>query len=76
MTNHPNRKRPMFTVRYGCETAKFSSYRDAMYFAEAQSFTHEGHLIEVGHKSGLVGQYRSGRTTDEFKQHHECRDNV
>lgn len=77
MANHPNRSRTHFTVRYGREIAKFSSNRDAMHFAEAKSreIPFRNHLIEVGHKTGLVGQYQNGRTTKEFEQHHECRDN-
>lgn len=77
MTNHPNRNRTTFTVRYGRDIAKFSSNRDAMHFAEARSREPQLHnwLIEVGHKTGLVGQYRNGLTTPEFQMHHECRDN-
>ena len=33
MTNHPNRSRASFTVRYGRDVAKFTSNRDAMRFA-------------------------------------------
>lgn len=77
MTNHPNRNRTTFTVRYGREIAKFSSNRDAMHFAEAKSADpmFRNWLIEVQHKTGLVGQYRNGATTREFIGHHECRDN-
>lgn len=84
MTNHPNRKKTYFTVRYGNHIAKFSSNRDAMRFAEAVSASPDfydwqglgnGTLIEVSHKSGLVGQYRNGKTTPEFQIHHNCRDN-
>lgn len=77
MTNHPNRKRTYFTVRYGNHIAKFSSNRDAMYFAEMKSRSSEffGYLIEVGHKTGIVGQYQNGSTTSEFQLHHDCRDN-
>jgi hypothetical protein len=73
MTNHPNRTKTYFTVRYGKEIAKFSCNRDAMYFAEAKS--QGGKLVEVGHKTGLVGQYWNGKTTVEFQMHHDCRDN-
>ena len=77
MTNHPNRSRTYFTVRYGREIAKFSSNRDAMHFAEAMSLlsAHSDCLIEVGHKTGIVGQYRNGNTTPEFELHHSLRDN-
>ena len=77
MTNHPNRKKTFYTVRYGRELAKFSSNRDAMHFAQAKSLAAEyaDWLIEVGHKSGLVGQYRNGATTPEFELHHSLRDN-
>jgi hypothetical protein len=77
MTNHPNRSRTYFTVRYGHNIAKFSSNRDAMHFAEAQSQAPELRdcWIEVSHKTGLVGQYRNGQTTPEFQLHHDCRDN-
>lgn len=75
MANHPNRNRTAFTVRYGREIAKFSSNRDAMHFAEAMSLANPGYLIEVGHKTGLVGQYRNGDTTPEFQLHHDVRDN-
>lgn len=77
MTSHPNRSRTFYTVRYGREIAKFSSNRDAMRFAEAKSAepTFRNWLIEVGHKTGLVGQYRNGATMPEFELHHSLRDN-
>ena len=75
MTNHPNRSKTYFTVRYGRELAKFSSNRDAMYFAEAKSSIPGIGWVEVRAKSGLVGQYRDGKTTPEFQAHHDCRDN-
>jgi hypothetical protein len=77
MPNHPNRSRVHFTVRYGREIAKFSSNRDAMAFAAAKSAepAFRGWLIEVGHKTGLVGQYRDGKTTAEFQAHHDCASN-
>ena len=67
MTNHPNRSR----------VAKFTSNRDAMRFAEAKSAEPQFRdwLIEVGHKTGLVGQYQNGKTTPEFDLHHSLRDN-
>lgn len=76
MTNHPNRSRTFFTVRYGNEIAKFSNGRDAMYYAEAKSVARHYDLIEVRHKTGIVGQYRGGFTTLEFAEHHRLRDNA
>lgn len=73
MTNHPNRNRTFFTIRYGGHTAKFSCNRDAMRFAESMSAG--GELIEVRHKTGIVGQYQNGKSTPEFQMHHDCRDN-
>ena len=67
MTNHPNRKRTFYVVRVGKDVAKFSNYLHAMDFAAANSYG--GALIEVQHKSGLVGQYRDGKTTPEFALH-------
>lgn len=79
MTNHKFRSKTYFTVRYGTrygtETAKFSSNRDAMYFAEAQSAKLRVGYAEVRHKTGLVGQYSEGKTTPEFQLHHDLRDN-
>ena len=77
MTNHPSRSKTPFTVRYGRDTAKFSSNRDAMHFAQAKSLApgFVDWLIEVQHKTGLVGQYRNGATTPEFELHHSLRDN-
>lgn len=74
MTNHPNRSKTFFSVRYQGHIAKFSSNRDAMYFAEAKSVS-TGDLIEVRHKSGIVGQYSGGKTLPEFELHHSLRDN-
>ena len=62
-----------FTVTYGPHVAKFSRNRDAMRFAEAVS--RDGFDADVEHSTGLVGQYRNGRTTAEFRHHHDCRDN-
>jgi hypothetical protein len=67
MTNHPNRKRTYYTVRLGNDIAKFSNYLHAMSFAAANSYGRR--LVEVGHKMGIVGQYRDGKTTPEFAQH-------
>jgi len=77
MTNHPNRSRTPFTVRYGNQVAKFSSNRDAMYFAESVSerVAYRKQLVEVLHKTGIVGQYQGGLTTREFELHHSLRDN-
>lgn len=67
MTNHPNRNKTRFTVRVGDDLAKFSSWLHAMDFASAHSYG--GRLVEVGSKNGLVGQYRDGKPTEEFKMH-------
>ncbi len=70
--------RTHFTVKYGKHVAKFSSSRDAMHFAQAKSAEPRflNWLIEVGHKTGLVGQYQNGMTTEEFRENHELRDNA
>ena len=74
MANHPRRKRTFFTVRYQAQIAKFSSNRDAMEFAEHIS-RRISDLVQVEHKTALVGQYQHGCTTLEFAQHHELRAN-
>lgn len=61
-------KNSLFTVAYLGEIAKFSSYKDAMLFAQAVSASNE--LIEVRHQTGLVGQYQGGNPTPEFAEHH------
>jgi hypothetical protein len=65
--NHPNRQRTPYTVRIGRDVAKFSNYLHAMDFAAANSYG--GRLTEVGHKTGIVGQYCNGKTTPEFALH-------
>lgn len=77
MTNHPNRTKTLYVVRYGGEIAKFSSNSDAMRFAQSKSIApaFSDWLIEVQHKTGIVGQYRNGATTPEFELHHNLRDN-
>lgn len=65
--NHPNRKRTPYVVRIGNDVAKFSNYLHAMDFACANSLG--GRLLEVGHSTGTVGQYRNGKTTPEFELH-------
>lgn len=73
MTNHPNRsQKTHFVVRYGNDKrARFSDYFDAMWFAEQVSM--KAGWAEVGHKTGLVGQYNNGVTTPEFAAHHATR---
>lgn len=61
-------KNSLFTVPYFGEIAKFSSYKDAMLFAQAVSASNE--LIEVRHTAGVVGQYRAGKPTPRFEDHH------
>lgn len=61
-------KNSLFTVPYFGEIAKFSSYKDAMLFAQAMSAAKE--VIEVRHAAGVVGQYWGGKPTPRFEQHH------
>jgi hypothetical protein len=64
-------KRTKYTVyNIGGETARFSSLRHALLFAVMLSDRMPGHLIEVGAKDGLAGQYQGGKPTPEFVQHH------
>lgn len=68
------RRATHYTVTYGPHVAKFSCNRDAMRFAEDMS-REGGFSVEVEHLTGLVGQYRNGKTTPEFQLHHDLRDN-
>ncbi len=61
-------KNSLFIVPYLGEIAKFSSYKDAMLFAQAVSAAKE--VIEVRHTAGVVGQYWGGRPTPRFEEHH------
>jgi len=61
-------KNSFFVVPYLGEVAKFSSYKDAMLFAQAVSASDE--LIEVRHTAGIVGQYRAGKPTPRYAEHH------
>jgi hypothetical protein len=63
-------KRTQYTVTVENHTARFSALRHAMLFAQMMSREMLGHLVEVGSKDGLRGQYHSGQPTPEFKQHH------
>lgn len=64
-------KRTRYIVQCRGEIARFSSYRHALLFAEMLSGRDcPGQLVEVSAPDGLVGQYRDGRPTPEFKQHH------
>lgn len=63
-------KRTKYTIRVGNTVSKFSLLRHAMLFAVMLSERMPGHLIEVADKDSLVGQYRGGAPTPEFKQHH------
>jgi hypothetical protein len=65
--NHPNRKQTPYSVRIGNDVAKFSNYLHAMDFAAAMSYG--ARLTEVAHRTGIVGQYRNGKTTPEFAPH-------
>lgn len=50
--------------------ARFSEQWHARIFAVALSERMPGHLIEMSAPDGLIGQYRGGAPTPEFKQHH------
>jgi len=50
--------------------ARFSEQWHARIFAIALSERMPGHCIEMSAPDGLIGQYRGGDTTPEFKQHH------
>lgn len=63
-------KRTKYSVRHTDETARFSSLRHALLFAAMVSADMPQHLIEVNAKDGLAGQYRNGKPTPEFEQHH------
>ena len=64
-------KRMKYTVNHiEGETARFSCLRHALLFSVMISERMPGYLIEVLAKDGLVGQYKGGNPTLEFKQHH------
>ena len=63
-------KRTKYTVTVHDETARFSDLHQAQLFAAWMSQHRPGYWIEVSSKSGLVGQYRYGLATPEFKDHH------
>lgn len=63
-------KRTKYVVRDGNEIARFSSVRHACLFGAMLSEHMPWQLIEVAAPDGLVGQYRGGHPTSEFKQHH------
>lgn len=50
--------------------ARFSEQWHARLFAVAVSERMPGHLIEMRSPEGLIGQYKGGDPTPEFKQHH------
>jgi hypothetical protein len=54
----------------GGHVARFSEQWHARIFAITLSESMPGHLIEMQAPDGLIGQYRGGDTTPEFKQHH------
>lgn len=66
-------KRTKYTVTGlpGGHVAKFSDHRQAMRFAWDQSRSAFRLLIEVSAPLGLIGQYRAGQPTPEFKFHHD-----
>lgn len=62
-------KNCLFSVAYLGEVAKFSSYRDAMTFAQAVSAADE--VVKVEHRqTGVVGQYRAGKPLPGYLEHH------
>lgn len=63
-------KRTKYVVTMRDETARFSALRHAMLFACMLSDKAPGHLIEVHGPDAIFGQYRSGKPTPEFTQHH------
>lgn len=73
MTSHPNRSKMPFTVSNDYYTAKFSSNKHAMEYAERLSSF--GGYATVHHKSVIVGRYHNGKTTPEFQIHHDLRAN-
>jgi hypothetical protein len=50
--------------------ARFSEQWHARIFAITLSERVPGHSIELSAPDGLIGQYRGGNPTPEFKQHH------
>lgn len=54
----------------GDHIARFSEQWHARAFAVVLSERMPGHLIEMSAPDGLIGQYRGGDPTPEFKQHH------
>lgn len=63
-----SKKKSFFTVPYHGEVARFSSFKDAMLFAQAMSASKD--VIEVRHAAGVVGRYQAGEPTPEFAAHH------
>lgn len=61
-----------YSVGYGMHVAKFSSFPEALRFAQDVSERRhlKSHLIEVRSARGLVGQYRNGIPTPEFAHAH------
>ena len=55
----------------GEHVARFSSEGHARIFAIALSRRAINFRIEISAPDGLIGQYCEGRTTEEFKAHHE-----
>jgi hypothetical protein len=70
MSNHPNRVRFPYKVHASVPMAAFASYSHAMNYARDLSKASPGALVEVHEKSGIVGQYQNGETTEEFVHHH------
>ncbi len=71
MSNHPNRSRlPCRVQAKGRTVAAFASYVDAMRYAQERS-RRDG-LVEVADRTGLVGQYNRGNSTQEFADRHRA----
>ena len=68
------RKPTHYVVTGGLGVARFSDYTDAKRYAAHLSMWHPHRLIEVEGKRerGLIGQYRAGQPTPEFKMHHDA----
>jgi hypothetical protein len=75
MTNHPNRRKPapFEILAGGTFLARAAKYAAAHEIAQAYSDRCPAYLVEViDHRpnaGGIVGQYRGGKPTDEFKSY-------
>lgn len=64
-------KRTTFSVTYGNSVARFSDRADALRFGRMVSIFGSawasGGAAEVAAGDGIIGQFRDGHATDEFK---------